>query len=267
MINIIQWAFRLVARVDRYRDRARRFFYAVMLSEKTCPECSGSLAMAREGRCQCRNCGHAYDPTIQFQPCSKCGGKLKLRVRQYVCRKCNTVQASRFLFDGSAFDAIYFRQKMAESRERKKKQLEQVRKMLAESRSLPVQTSAADLGSVPGLVDALNNLTADAAAWQSWAQSKGFDLKRYQSHIQAHLQPFEITFGEIPPLDKNARLDRVWRFIAIIFMAHNGLLRIWQEGPDIMVMQYETDTEGQGFPGEAEEPDGFEGALGRATAW
>jgi hypothetical protein len=46
----------------------------------------------------------------------------------------------------------------------------------------------------------------------------GFNLKRYESHVQAHIQPVAVDWEQIPPLSKDARIDRVWRFIAIIFL-------------------------------------------------
>ncbi|MBN2561392.1 MAG: hypothetical protein JXQ75_10730, partial [Phycisphaerae bacterium] len=44
---------------------------------------------------------------------------------------------------------------------------------------------------------------------------------------------------EIPLLDEDRRIDRIWRFIAIIFMAHARILDVWQEGESIMVIKRE----------------------------
>jgi chromatin segregation and condensation protein Rec8/ScpA/Scc1 (kleisin family) len=54
----------------------------------------------------------------------------------------------------------------------------------------------------------------------------------------------------------------VWRFIAVIFLAHEGRVEIVQEGEEIMVMQRETDREGCKVPGDLEEADGVEGFVG-----
>jgi len=86
------------------------------------------------------------DPTISFQRCSACGGVPVLRVRRYNCRDCGIVIQSIFLFDGLIFDGEYFRQKMIESRQRRKEQRERVREMLAESRSGDLSLEYADLG-------------------------------------------------------------------------------------------------------------------------
>lgn len=164
---------------------------------------------------------------------------MELHVRRYRCTSCGHDVQSRFLFDGLVFDAEYFRRKMAESRERKQDQRERVRQMLAECRSAPAEPPAADLGTVPGLTEALNALVSgDLGEFVREAQPR-FDLVRYQQHLQSHIGPIELAFDEIPSLATDAKLDRVWRFIAIIFMAHTGLLETWQDGPTIMVVQHE----------------------------
>ena len=133
--------------------------------------------------------------------------------------------------------------------------------MLAESRSDTVQPGPVALESVPGLLEALNALTQGLAVPMTLPPNEGFNLKRYQAHIQAHLQPHPIALQKIPPLGEDPRKDLVWRFIAIIFLAHAQLVDIWQDGQEIMVRQHEADPEGQGVPGNLEEADGIEGSV------
>jgi hypothetical protein len=196
-----------------------------------------------------------------------CGGKAVLRVRRYQCQQCGAEVASRFLFDGLVFDTKYFQQKMAKSRKRRNERRERVREMLSESRSDALQTPAADLDASPGLIEALNGLTLDTNGPLSWKPKAGFDLKRYERHIQAHIRDFPTSLDNLPPLEENTRKDRIWRFIAIIFLAHFGLIDIWQDGQKIMVMKHETNREGQDVSGDTEAADGIEGTLGRAEAW
>ncbi len=257
MTSIIEQAFALAEAVNRFREQARRYYYQVMLSGHACPQCSGSLAMTQEGRCRCCLCGHELDPTVVFQRCSSCGGRPRLSVRRYSCSRCGVDLPSRFLFDGLVFDAEYFRQKMAESRERKQELRERVRQMLAESRSGVIQPSAAELEAVPGLIEALNVLIGGVEQPVFPEQTPQFSLSRYQTHINAHIRPFPRGMEQIPPLSEDHRLDRIWRFIAIIFMAHAGILDVWQEGPTIMVIQRETNPERQSVPGDLEEADGI----------
>jgi len=255
--DIVTQAFAMSAATERFMEQARAFYYAVMLSGHTCPDCNGSLEMAAEGQCRCLSCSVQFDPTPAFQRCSVCSGQPRLNVRRYSCRECGADVPSRFLFDGLVFDAEYFRQKMAESRTHKQELRERVRQMLAESRSATVPPAPIDLTAVPGLLDALNQLVQAGEPGLQVPLPPAFSLSRYQAHVQAHLRPFELSLDEIPPLSENTRLDRIWRFIAIIFLAHAGILDVWQDGPSIMVKKRETDAEGQGFPGSIEEADGI----------
>jgi len=238
-MNIIHAAVRVATAVAAYSARARRFFYEVMLFDHACPKCHGSLAMVREGCCRCAACAHSFDPTVAFQRCSACGGTPKIEVRRYRCSQCGEDISSRFLFDGLVFDAEYFRQKMAEHRHRKRDQHARLRAAQMDDRSPVLDAGPADLGAVQGLIEALDSLTAGGTGDFPWPIREGFDLSRYERHIQAHIQPIPILFDQIPPIGDNARRDRIWRFIALVFLAHAGLVDLRQKGQTITVMQRE----------------------------
>lgn len=240
-MDIIGMAFHLTAAVARYSQRARRFFYEVMLSDLTCRQCRGRLVMVGQSRCRCTSCGYVFDPTVSFQRCSACGGVPVLRVRRYQCQQCGVDVPSRFVFEGLVFDVEYFRRKMAESRQRKRAQRERIQHMVAENRSLSLEAPPTDLEEIPGLMEALNSLTAGAESRLLRPLQQGFDLRRYQRHLQAHIGLIEVCFNDLPPLEKNTRKDRIWRFVALIFMAHTGLIEIRQDGQTIMVSQSEAD--------------------------
>jgi len=265
-MDIIRLAFDMTAAVQEFVEKVRSFYYWVMLIGYRCPKCNGSLTMVAEGRCRCNHCEDELDPTVTFQRCSVCGGVPVLRVRRYKCRNCGGDIQSKFLFDSTVFNADYFRQKMSESRQRKKQQRERVRQMFAESRSTALPLPPIDLNSIPGLVNALNGLTAGLEADFGVAPRDQFDLKRYERHIQAHIQDFPVNLSDIPRLSENARKDLIWRFIAIIFLAHAGFVDIWQDGRDVMVIKHEADTEGCRFPGEIEQTDRFERSSGGIEA-
>ena len=197
--------------------------------------------MVGESRCRCSSCGYIFDPTVSFQRCSACGGVPALRVRRYQCSECGADVTSRFVFEGLVFDVEYFRRKMAESRQRKQERREGIRRMVAENRSPAVKASPVDLEGIPGLVEALNSLTAGVDPRLLEPLRQSFDLGRYQRHLQAHIGLIEVCFNDLPPLENNVRTDRIWRFVALIFMAHTGLIEIRQEGQTIMVSQSETD--------------------------
>ena len=265
-MNIRQLAFEMAEAVEAFLQKARRFFYSVMLIGHRCPKCNGSLAMVSEGRCRCVSCGKEFDPTVTFQRCSQCGGVPVLRIRRYQCRDCGGDITSKFLFDGLVFDPVYFRQRMAESRKRRKEQRERVRHMLAESRSPALPLGHADLGSVPGLIDALNALTVGVDEAIAVEAREEFDLKAYEGHIQAHIHDYPVSLTDIPPLSENPKKDLIWRFIAVIFLAHAGSVDVWQAGQEVMVKKHEANREGQDISGESENADGFERSMGRAEA-
>jgi hypothetical protein len=130
---------------------------------------------------------------------------------------------------------------MIESRRRKAEQRDRVRQMLAESRSADLPLGAVDLFAVPGLLDVLNNLTKDLDGTFERASRDEFDLKRYERHIQAHIQDFSISLRNIPPLSENLRKDLIWRFIAVIFLAHAGIIDVHQQQEEILVIKREID--------------------------
>lgn len=243
--EIVRLAFELARAVEALVERARRFCYEVMLSACHCPRCGGRLEMIRESWCRCRECVYEFDPTVQFQRCPTCESRLRLRICRYVCRQCGKDVPSRFVFDGMVFDREYFRQKMADSRERRQQQRAEHRQRMQDNRSSPVEPCRLDLASVPGLLDALDDLSRmpEVAAWAPLIQ--GFDLQRYENHLNRHIKAGEQHFDDLPALDENPRLDRIGRFIAIIFMAHAGRIRIRQQGPTILVVKaHGTDAEG-----------------------
>ena len=252
--------------MEQFIQRVKLFYYHVMLFGYACPNCQGQLSMIAESKCRCDDCGQEFDPTEEFQRCTACGGKIKLRIRRYQCRGCGQDVQSRFLFDGLVFNREYFAARMSESRQRKKEQRERVRQMLAENRSAVLPLEPLDFDAVPGLLEALNSLTASSDSELTYEAKAEFDLGRYERHIQAHIQDFPIRLADIPPLKENSRKDLIWRFVAIIFLAHAGLLDVGQEGQAIMVKKHAIDRKGQGFPGEAEESDEIEVSLGGIEA-
>ena len=132
-MNIISLTFGMAKAIEVFLQKAKRFFYSVVLFGCRCLKCNGSLVMIAEGQCKCTSCGIEFDPTVKFQNCSACGGVPVLHVRRYQCKNCGSDISSKFLFDGLVFEAEYFRQKVMESRQRKKEQRVRVRQMLEES--------------------------------------------------------------------------------------------------------------------------------------
>ncbi len=113
---------------------------------------------------------------------------------------------------------------MAESRQRKKEQRERVQQMLEESRSADLPLGAVDFTTVPGLLDALNGLTAGLDTVFVVESRDEFDLKRYETHIQDHIQDFpKNPIGII-------KQEPPFGFPFLIFLTHKFLTSFSQDG-------------------------------------
>ncbi len=265
-MNIIARAFDMVAAIKTFTSGARRFYYTVMLLGRRCPKCEGSLIMAAEGTCECQVCRYRFDPTVAFQRCAHCGGIPELRVRRYQCKSCGLSIKSVFLFEGLVFDARYFKQKMAESRQRKRELRQRVRQMLAECRSAALTPNACDLDVVPGLSEALDSLTGGLQESVVLEHRGRFDLDRYQAHVASCVREGPSSLRDMPPLIEDRRLDLVWRFIAAVFLEQDGSIYVHQQGEVIWVVRND-DREGQDLFGKIEEADGFKGPVGGTQVW
>jgi hypothetical protein len=254
---------RIRTRLDALVEAVRQLFYRLVLLNHVCPDCGGGLAMAREGSCRCLACDKQMDPTVTFQRCPDCEGELELRISRYRCRRCHRDVASQFLFDGKVFDAEYFQQKMAEARQRRRQQKTERAERAVVERSPRVVPGPADPGAVPGLTEALNSLTLDAAPETVERAKAQFDLHRCEQHVLANLAAGEaVPFDDLPGLDEGDRLERVWLFIAVVFLMHSGSLTAWQDGTTLWVMKHEADGKRQGVPADAQAPDHQARALG-----
>ncbi len=261
-MNIRVLACELAEAVEAFRAKARRFFYRVVLIGRRCPACNGSPEIVSEGRCRCVACARPFDPTVTFQRCPVCGGVPVLRIRRYQCRDCGADIRSKFLFEGVVFNADYFRQKMAESRQHKHEQRDRVRQMLAETRSGRWAPEQVSLDSVPDLAEALNAFVGETDDRTLMKARKGFDLKRYENHVLGHLREWPVSLAGMASLGSDARMDLIWRFVAIVFLAHAGVVDVWQDGRDIMVKRHEANGERQDILGESEGIDRVEGLVG-----
>lgn len=256
---MIACAFEVASAVSLLREHAKTFYYEVMLSGRACLKCGGAVVMLRDGQCRCRACDVVFDPTIAFQRCLRCGGTPRIRIRRYECITCGEQIVSSFLFDGLVFDAAYFRQKMAEHRRREAERCERVRLLLADSRSPGLEDLEIDELAVGDLFAAIDAVVSIRSSAMPLVPREMFDLKRYETHIKACLGTIERPFERIPPLSDDALLDRVWRFIAIVFLAHAGAVRLRQAGTTIWVIPNEADGEGQGISGDVADADRVEG--------
>ena len=239
---------RVLTLLDDLKATARRFYYAVILSPYSCSQCGGRLQMIGPSQCRCV-CGHTLDPTIQFQRSLCCGAPLKRRVLHYICSSCGKIIPSKFLFDERLFDPDYFREKMRESRIKKQEKRNLFKALLADSRSGPLfLTNLPDLESIPGLLGELESFVGSMESL-NLQDFTGRELFRMDDYRQALLDGIPagclIRFSVIPPICENRRLDRVRKFITLVFMDQAHEIELTQLENDLMVERFdETDREG-----------------------
>ena len=224
------------ARIARFKEQVKDYYFRVLLSQYECPDCSGDLAMIGPSQCACA-CGSVFDPALVFQQSHCCMAKLVRRTLHYACSKCNQTVQSRFLFDERVFDASYFREMMRDSRARAKKKREEVRRLLAGSRSDPLSFMEPPcLESIPGLAEALNSfIGTELSGGCAFAPKSGFRMADYRKHILSLLGVGSRLFSDIAPLMDDSRRDKVWRFVTLIFMAQDREVELTQYGRDILV--------------------------------
>jgi hypothetical protein len=236
--ELIQQFHHVQTRVGDYKQRAKEFYFRVILSAVSCPECGGQLQMSGQSQCIC-TCGHTLDPTTEFQKSSCCGTKLIQKTFHYACTKCHRSVPSRFIFNERVFDGAYFRQLMRESRERKKRKREEIKQLLAGSRSgsLPILEEP-DLESIPGLLDALDDfIETEPHGNYQIDEGNVFNIDKYRGHILSLLGWDPIRFQKISPMYGDRRRDRVWRFITLIFMQNDREVEIEQLENDLLIQR------------------------------
>ena len=229
---MIEAGDQVLCRVSALRSKARALFYAVMLFQRECISCGMcDLEMIRDGWCRCKACGAEFDPTLRFQFCAECDTALVLKRRHYWCPQCDQPVKSLFCLDTAVFDPTYFRDMMRESRERKKEEVNRIREMLAISRSSTYFPEEAPMLDDPNGMDAALSHFLGLATDSCEAGTDDaplFDMDRYRHHIQELVPGCVVDFDGVSCLVDDVRLDRVFRFIAVVFMDHAGELRIEQ---------------------------------------
>jgi len=130
---------------------------------------------------------------------------------------------------------------MRGARDRKKRKQEEIRRLLAESRSNTlVFVEEPELETIPGLIEDLDEfILGEKLEFPDTIFENGdiFNIEKYWSHIQQILGWDPIHFSEIPPLEDNHRRDRAYRFITMIYMQNDRKVDIEQEGNDLFVQR------------------------------
>ncbi len=235
--------------VQDYRTRVKAFYFEVLLSQYRCPKCGGSLHMADQSECSCV-CGHRFDSTLAFQVSPCCMKTLTRKTFHYACSGCHKIVPSRFIFDERLFDAEYFREMMQDSRRRAMVKKEEVRKLLAESRSgaLTIMDEP-QFDSIPELFKDLDLFIQNNAYQLSdgaFDFKSGFDMTPYRTQTLSLLSQSPIRFSSISPIPGDDRLDKVRRFITLIFMDNDREVNIQQHGNDLLIWRRQDEAYAEG---------------------
>ena len=220
-------------RVTALIREARILFYEIMLFLKPCPACGcPTLVMIEDGQAICSACGQRCDPTVAFQTCPGCDRHLLRRVYHYVCPSCRMPVHSHYCFDTKVFDATYFREKMTESRARKRERAEKIKTALLDSRSRVCVPDDEPPVVIPvGMATALADvLVQPVPEVQEHPTGPRFDLSEYRAHLLDLVTGCVVQFDGVSPLITDRRVDRAFRFVAAVFMENDGLLQIRDDG-------------------------------------
>jgi len=226
--------------VDTYRERVRGFFYQVILSPYSCPICGSQLIMTGTSECTCRD-SHRFDPTVAFQSSPCCQSRLIKKTFHYACSRCHKTVPSRFLFDERVFDTEYFREMMREHRDQVRSRREEIRRLLAESRSGALfLTEKPQLDSLPNLIQDLNSFILGnpiELCGDIFDTKSDFRLAQYRDHILSSLGSHTLRFSDISPLSDDRRQDMTRRFITLVFMDNDREVNLQQYGDELLIQR------------------------------
>ena len=239
----------VLRRVENFKEEARSFYFEVVLSPYACPECGCPLKMTGLSECTCCQ-GHVCDPTTTFQVSDCCQAKMIRKTFHYACSHCQKTVLSKFLFDERVFDADYFREMMRESRRRTAAKREEIRQLLADSRSEILSlTEYPNLEAIPGLLKDLDDmiqLNGDHGSFSTLDLNSDFDMASYRQHIMSVLGMYTLRFSDISPLTGDYRRDMVRRFITLVFMDNDQEIDIQQYGNDLLIQRRNNETYAEG---------------------
>jgi len=235
--------------VEDYRIRVKDFYFEVLLSQYRCTKCGGSLHMTDQSECSCA-CGHRFDPTLAFQVSPCCMKSLTRKTFHYACSSCHKIVPSRFIFDERLFDAEYFREMMQDSRRRAMVKKEEIKRLLAESRSGALTiTDEPDFNTISELFEDLDRFIQSnpyQISDESFDLKSGFDMNMYRTQILSFLDCSPILFSDVSPLTDDCRRDRVRRFITLIFMDNDREVNLQQHGDDLLIRRHYNEAYAEG---------------------
>lgn len=237
---------RVLKRLEFFKEMAREFYFEVLFSIYLCPACGSRMQMKGQSEASC-TCGLVVDPTVEFQRSDCCGARVVKKIFHYACSDCGETVPSKFIFNEKLFDPSYFRTMMRESRERKRRKREEIKRLLAASRSGPLTIAhIPDVHAIPGLETALDDFisTGGYKSLNDYAFRDEFNMNEYKTLIFERIGGCGTLFNAIPPLSQDIRKDLSRRFTTLIHMWQERQVDLTQCCNDILVEKHEAHVEG-----------------------
>jgi len=226
-------------RIASFKEHVRELYFDVLLSLHKCPGCGGRLRIIGPSQCVCQ-CGRALDPTIMFQRSRCCQAALQRKRSHYACSHCGHIEPSKFLFDERIYDSEYFRERMRQHREQRQRKRDVALQRLAESHSDEWHPDTLALqADFDGFLDEHIESVVSASP-EAFIQDNVFSLEQYRRMITRMLNGNQEWFSSLPSITPNPRLDKVRRFITLIFMENDRQVCLEEYDDDILVRPYET---------------------------
>ena len=243
---LVQSIGQVLCRVSNFKELVKKYYFEVVLSSYQCPICSGRLLqMTGQRQCSCPD-GHIFDPTLTFQQSPCCNCRLVRKTFHYACSRCHQSVPSSFLFDERIFDRAYFREMMREARTRERRKREELKLLMAGSRSDTLMlTEEPVLESIEGLTEALDGfIGTEMGGLKDFLSSPDFSMDDYRKHILSFIGMGSVLFSGIPPLIGGSRRDKIWRFITLVFLQQDREVSLTQYGADILVGRVQVEAYG-----------------------
>jgi len=223
--------------IESYRLAAKQFYFQVLFSHYRCPMCDSHLQPSGPSLATCK-CGLTLDPTVQFQKSACCNAVLIKKALHYACDRCGHIVPSKFLFDERVFNKEYFRHMMVKCRSKRRSQQEGMREIIRLRSCTLWLTEEVKLDKLEGLFDSIDRMCRNKNEPDECGKhnlNAEFDISAYWRHVISQIGQGEIMFSSIASLHGDARKDRAWLFITLIFMEHERKVDLTQYGNDILV--------------------------------
>ena len=138
---------------------------------------------------------------------------------------------------------------MQESRRRAAGKREEIRRLLADSRSDALSLMEyPDLEAIPGLLQDLDGFIQMNRDQEDdiYELKSEFNMGAYRTHILSSVDRHAIYFSAVSPLTGDYRRDMVRRFITIVFMDNDQEVDIQQYGNDLLIQRRNNETYAEG---------------------